>query len=119
MLIILANNYYILTKKEDIDKVDQWEINLSVYNNSDFPKLDRVTEKICLVNNSIWENNKHGTAIVLNNVDLRRNGTKKIEALKRVFADFYLVDELSSSIYVAVKTNKNEKIAFEEFFINS
>lgn len=51
--LYLSNNYYILTKKEDIDKVDQWEINLSVYNDSDFPKLDRVTEKICLVNNSV------------------------------------------------------------------
>ena len=112
--LYLSNNYYILTKKEDIDKVDQWEINLSVYNDSDFPKLDRVTEKICLVNNSIWKKNTHGTAIVLNDVDLRRNGTKRIEALKRVFADFYLVDELSSSIYVAVRTNKNEKIIFEK-----
>jgi len=111
--LYLSNNYYILTKKEDIDKVDQWEINLSVYNDSD-PKLDRVTEKICLVNNSIWKKNTHGTAIVLNDVDLRRNGTKRIEALKRVFADFYLVDELSSSIYVAVRTNKNEKIIFEK-----
>ena len=112
--LYLSNNYYILTKKEDVDKVDQWEINLSVYNDSDFPKLDRVAEKICLVNNSIWEKNNHGTAIVLNNVDLRRNGTKRIQALKRVFADFYLVDELSSSIYVAVKTNKSEKIEFEK-----
>lgn len=112
--LYLSNNYYILTKKEDIDKVDQWEINLSVYNDSDFPKLDRVTEKICLVNNSIWKKNTHGTAIVLNDVDLRRNGTKRIEALKRVFADFYLVDELSSSIYVAVRTNKNEKVIFEK-----
>ena len=51
---------------------------------------------------------------MLNDVDLRRNGTKRIEALKRVFADFYLVDELSSSIYVAVRTNKNEKIIFEK-----
>ncbi len=45
---------------------------------------------------------QQGTAIVLNNVDLRRNGTKRIEALKRVFADYYLVDELTSKIYVAV-----------------
>ena len=112
--LYLSNNYYILTKKEAVEKVDQWEINLSAYNDSDFPKLDRVAEKICLVNNSIWEKNNHGTAIVLNNVDLRRNGTKRIEALKRVFADFYLVDELSSSIYVAVKTNKSEKITFEK-----
>lgn len=112
--LYLSNNYYILTKKEAVEKVDQWEINLSAYNDSDFPKLDRVAEKICLVNNSIWEKNNHGTAIVLNNVDLRRNGTKRIEALKRVFADFYLVDELSSSIYVAVKTNRSEKITFEK-----
>lgn len=112
--LYLSNNYYILTKKEAVEKVDQWEINLSAYNDSDFPKLDRVAEKICIVNNSIWEKNNHGTAIVLNNVDLRRNGTKRIEALKRVFADFYLVDELSSSIYVAVKTNKSEKITFEK-----
>lgn len=112
--LYLSNNYYILTKKEDVDKVDQWEINLSAYNDSDFPKLDRVTEKICLVNNSIWKKNTHGTTIVLNDVDLRRNGTKRIEALKRVFADFYLVDELSSSIYVAVRTNKSEKIKFEK-----
>lgn len=112
--LYLSNNYYILTKKEAVEKADQWEINLSAYNDSDFPKLDRVAEKICLVNNSIWEKNNHGTAIVLNNVDLRRNGTKRIEALKRVFADFYLVDELSSSIYVAVKTNKSEKITFEK-----
>lgn len=112
--LYLSNNYYILTKKEAVEKVDQWEINLSAYNDSDFPKLDRVAEKICLVNNSIWEKNNQGTAIVLNNVDLRRNGTKRIEALKRVFADFYLVDELSSSIYVAVKTNKSEKITFEK-----
>ena len=112
--LYLSNNYYILTKKGDADKVDQWEINLSAYNDSDFPKLDRVAEEICLVNNSIWEKNSQGTAIVLNNVDLRRNGTKRIEALKRVFADFYLVDELSSSIYVAVKTNKSEKTTFEK-----
>ena len=112
--LYLSNNYYILTKKEDVDKVDQWEINLSAYSDSDFPKLDRVTEKICLVNDSIWKKNNHGTAIVLNSVDLRRNGTKRIEALKRVFADFYLVDELSASIYVAVRTNKSEKIIFEK-----
>ena len=87
--LYLSNNYYILTKKEDVDKVDQWEINLSAYSDSDFPKLDRVTEKICLVNDSIWKKNNHGTAIVLNSVDLRRNGTKRIEALKRVFADFF------------------------------
>lgn len=112
--LYLSNNYFIISKKESSSEVDQWEINLSVYDDSDFPKLDRVNEKIVLVNNNIWEKNQHGTAIILHNVDLRRNGTKRIEALKRVFADFYLIDELSSNIYVAVKTEKFQNVRFEK-----
>ena len=63
--LYLTNNYYILTKKENVDKVDQWEINLSSYNDSDFPRLDRVAKKICLVNNGIWENTHQGTVLNL------------------------------------------------------
>ncbi len=112
--LYLSNNYFIMTKKELSNEVDLWEINLSAYADSDFPKLDRVSKKIALVNDSIWEQNQHGTAIILHDVDLRRNGAKRIEALKRVFADFYLIDELSSNIYVAVKTDKTKKVSFEK-----
>lgn len=112
--LYLSNNYFILTKKKADIEIDQWEINLSMYDDSDFPKLDRVSKRIDLVNDEIWKKNQHGTAIVLHNVDLRRNGTKRIEALKRVFADFYLIDELASSIYVAVKTSKSENVNFEK-----
>lgn len=112
--LYLSNNYFIITKKENSNETDQWEINLSAYSDSDFPKLDRVDEKITLVNNSIWECNEHGTAIILKNVDLRRNGTKRIEALKRVFADFYLIDELSSNIYVSVRTEAKQNPCFEK-----
>lgn len=112
--LYLSNDYYILTKKETNNKVDQWQINLSKYDDSDFPKLDRVNEEIILENNDIWKQMLHGTVIVLNNVDLRRNGAKRIEALKRVFADFYLIDELSSNIYVAVKTDKKQRTCFEK-----
>lgn len=112
--LYLSNDYYILTKKRTNNKVDQWQINLSKYDDSDFPKLDRVNEEIILENNDIWKQMLHGTAIVLNNVDLRRNGAKRIEALKRVFADFYLIDELSSNIYVAVKTDKKQSASFEK-----
>lgn len=112
--LYLSNNYYILTKKEANNNVDQWQINLSKYDDSDFPKLDRVNEEIILENNDIWKQMRHGTAIALNNVDLRRNGAKRIEALKRVFADFYLIDELSSNIFVAVKTDKKQNIRFEK-----
>lgn len=112
--LYLSNNYYILTKKKGDSIINQWEINLSKYQDSDFPKLDRISQKITLVNEKLWEKNQQGTAIVLNNVDLRRNGTKRIEALKRVFADYYLVDELTSKIYVAVKTDNKSEIKFEQ-----
>lgn len=112
--LYLSNNYFILTKKDSANKVNQWQINLSKYDDSDFPKLDRINKQIVIENNDIWGKMQHGTAIVLNNVDLRRNGAKRIEALKRVFADFYLIDELASSIYVSVKTDKKQKTNFEK-----
>lgn len=112
--LYLSNHYYILTKKVSHSVVDKWEINLSAYDDSEFPKLDRVLAKVELVNSKIWENNDHGTVIKLDNVDLRRNGEKRIEALKRVFSDFYLLEGLTANIFVAVKTQKKETIKFEK-----
>ena len=112
--LYLSNHYYILTKKAARSIVDQWEINLSIYDDSEFPKLDRVLEKVELVNSEIWESTDQGTVIKLDNVDLRRNGEKRIEALKRVFSDFYLLEGLTANIFVAVKTQKKETIEFEK-----
>lgn len=123
--LYLSNRYYILTKKDTASDYNQWEINLSAYNDSDFPKLDRVAQPVHLVNDNIWMEFEHGTAIKLENVDLRKNGEKKIEGLRRVFADFYLLDALNSTIYVAVKTGRNDnaffrpvekKIAYKNFY---
>lgn len=111
--LYLSNRYYILTKKNGNADEAQWQVNLSAYDDSDFPKLDRVTEPIALVNSDIWKRFNHGTAIKLENVDLRRNGEKKIEGLRRAFADFYLVDALGSTIWVAVKTGKNDDVKFK------
>lgn len=99
--LYLSNNYYILTKKKGDLIINQWEINLSKYQDSDFPKLDRISQKITLVNEKLWEKNQQGTAIVLNNVDLRRNGTKRIEALKRVFLS-------DRNIFAHVREEKSE-----------
>lgn len=111
--LYLSNQYYILTKKES-DMVDnQWKIDLSAYADSDFPKLDRVDGPITIINNEIWRRFNHGTIIKLTDVDLRRHGEKKIEGLRRVFADFYLLDAIKSTIYVAVKNKESEAIVFE------
>ena len=112
--LYLSNCYYIFTKKQGDVKESQWKVNLSAYDDSDFPKLDRVTTPVCLVNDKIWKKFDHGTAIKLENVDLRQNGEKKIEGLRRTFADFYLVEALNSTIWVAVKNQKNEVAKFQK-----
>lgn len=111
--LYLSNQYYILTKRASDTFVNQWEVNLSAYQDSDFPKLDRVDATIPLINEEIWNSFNHGTVIKLTNVDLRRNGEKKIESLRRVFADFYLLDDIESIIYVAIKNKKDDVTNFE------
>ncbi len=111
--LYLSDQYYILSKKSGMESESQWEVNLSSYADSDFPKMDRVKQPVNLVNKDIWYSFTHGTTIRLNNVDLRRNGEKRIEALRRVFADFYLVDAIETTIYVAVRGNKNDTVYFE------
>jgi len=111
--LYLSNKYYIFTKKKGTNKEACWSVDLSAYEDSDFPKLDRVKENVVLVNDGLWKNFSKGTALKLENVDLRRNGDKKIESLRRVFADFYLVDSLTSTVFVSVKTKKDDPIKYE------
>ena len=110
--LYLSNKYYILTKQKN-SEVSAWKIDLLGYESSDFPKMERVHDQVSLINESIWKGFEHGTAISLTDVDLRRNGEKRIESLQRVFADYYLLDAIKSSIYVAVKTNNLQTVHFQ------
>ena len=111
--LYLTNKYFIVTKKEASLSSSQWQVNLSKHDDSDFPKLERITENIDLINEDVWSRFNSGTIIKLEDVDLRRNGSQKIEGLRRVFADFYLIDAIAATIYVAVKTKENEDVNFE------
>ncbi len=111
--LFLSNQYYIITKKEGDIIPNSWEVNLSAYNDWDMPKLDKLKGNVQLINEEIWKGFSHGTVIKLENVDLRGNGEKKIEGLRRVFADFYLLDALKATIYVAVKTEAQKDVVFE------
>ena len=121
--LYLTNQYYILTKRDDTE--NSWEVNISAYEDSEFPKMDRVSVPVSLVNQNLWNSFEHGTMIKLKDVDLRQNGDKKIEGLRRTFADFYLLNAIGTKIYVAVQTNRSEaidyklvekKIAFKNFY---
>ncbi len=111
--LFLSNQYYIITKKEGDVIPNSWEVNLSAYNDWDMPKLDKLKGNVQLINEGIWKGFSHGTVIKLENVDLRGNGEQKIEGLRRVFADFYLLDALKATIYVAVKTESKKDVVFE------
>lgn len=121
--LYLTNQYYVLTKCDNT--VNSWEVNISAYDDSEFPKMDRVNASVPLVNQVLWDNFNHGTVIKLKDVDLRQNGDKKIEGLRRTFADFYLLNAIGTKIYVAVRKNNLEainyqlvekKIAFKNFY---
>ena len=109
--LYLSNNYFIITKKDNNE--NKWAVDLTSYDDSDYPKMNRV-KSISIINEDIWNNFSHGTIIRLENVDLRRNGAKRIESLKRVFSDYYLLDSIKAKIFVSVITTDSECKNFEE-----
>lgn len=112
--LFLTDKYYIFSRKYNEQNENRWMLNVAAYRNSDFPKLDRLKYDKQLINDVIWQQFEHGTAIKLENVDLRRTGTQRIEGLKRTFSDYYLLDALNSNIWVAVKTQGNQSVTFEK-----
>lgn len=109
--LYLSSRYYIFSKKDNAES--RWLLNVAAYQNSDFPKLDRLSSSKTIASQAIWAKNKSGTAIILENVDLRRTGSKKIEGLKRNLSDYYLIDAIDTKIWVAVITKKGQGIEFD------
>ncbi len=109
--LYLSNKYYIFSKKNNEES--RWWLNVSAYRDSDFPKLDKIGLSKEIKCNAVWTKNTQGTAIILENVDLRRTGSKRIEGLKRNLSDYYLIDAIQTKIWVAVVTKKGQGITFE------
>ena len=109
--LYLSNRYYIFSKKDGAES--KWSLNVSAYKDSDFPKLDRLSIDKRIASQPIWSQNKSGTAIVLENVDLRRTGSKRIEGLKRNLSDYYLIDAIETKIWVAVVSKLGQAITYE------
>lgn len=109
--LYLSNRYYIFSKKDKIES--QWSLNVAAYKDSDFPKLDRLTIGKKIASEAIWSKNQSGTAIILENVDLRRTGSRRIEGLKRNLSDYYLIDAIETKIWVAVVSKKGQSIIYD------
>ena len=109
--LYLSNRYYIFSKKDATES--KWSLNVSAYKDSDFPKLDRLKTDKKIASQPICQQNETGTAIILENVDLRRTGSRRIEGLKRNLSDYYLIDAIETKIWVAVVSKAGQSIAYE------
>ena len=61
--LYLSDRYYILSKKEGVES--QWSLNVAMYKDSDFPKLDRFARSKVIASQAVWAEHKSGTAIIL------------------------------------------------------
>lgn len=109
--LYLSNKYYIFSKKDGEES--KWLLNVLAYKDSDFPKIDKIHTSKKIDNQVIWDKNIQGTAIILDNVDLRRTGNRRIEGLRRNLSDFYLIDAIGTKIWVAVKDKESQKISYD------
>lgn len=109
--LYLSNRYYIFSKKDGIES--QWALNVAAYKDSDLPKLDRLSTRRKIASEAVWDKNQQGTAIILEDVDLRRTGSRRIEGLKRNLSDYYLIDALETRMWVAVISKKGQQIVYD------
>ncbi len=98
--LYLTSHYYIATKTKEDSTV--WEIDTSKYKDSDIPGLERVASPVEFISEHEWNSFCTGTLIKLVNVNLKNIGEKRIKSLKAILADYYLYDEFSQNISVAV-----------------
>lgn len=112
--LYLSNKYYLLTKTIQCGE-EAWCLDASNVSDSDIPHLNRCrVDDIGIETKEEWQTFKTGTMIRLTNVNLTNFGVRSIEGLKARLSDFYLLDELSSKIEVAIVDEKNKEIKFEE-----
>lgn len=114
----LSNHINILTKTREEESA--WGVDIRHVKDEDSPYLARINKsKINLCNSYIYEQFKTGTAIVLNDVDLRGIGEQTIGGFKARLADFYLLHEVNAKIFMAVKNRLNEEIQYEKIEKNT
>lgn len=111
--LYLSSKYYVVSKTTDSDE-SAWCLDATEVKDSDIPRLDRCgLDDVGIRCIDVWKNNKTGTIIHLEKVDLTNFGIKTLAGLKARLADFYLTDSLGSKIEVCVIENENQSIIFE------
>lgn len=111
--LYLSNKYFVVSKTSD-ENESAWCLDATEVKDSDIPRLDRCNlDDVGIRCTDAWNNNKTGTIIHLEKVDLTNFGIKTLAGLKARLADFYLTDSLGSKIEVCVIENPKQAIEFE------
>lgn len=108
--LYLSPVYYLATKTVNSNSI--WEVDTRKYKDDDRPSLDAVSDRTFLLD-YLWKKQSTGTLIELTKVDLSRIGEEKIKSLSSILADYYMLDNMKSKIYVAVIDNNRRDIKFK------
>lgn len=115
----LSNEYYIVTKTEtenNIYKIDftEYENGNVDENNTDFNYITKLTE-VNFMNKEIYDNLKHGTAVVMKNVSFNGYGEKSFDVLEADLSELFSFGDIARDIYLkVVKTEKENKLKFKK-----
>lgn len=102
---LYMSNKFILVSKTKKGKCSSWELDVTkIKNGDDAPDLVQITDvnlqrSQCF---DIWNSQKTGTFIYLENVDLRGFGQRGLESIRKRLSNYFLLDELRKNIYIMV-----------------
>lgn len=121
--LYLTNKYYLVSKT--MQEETSWVLDMTHVDDSSVPSLNRINndefQSECDV---IWESFNTGTLIKLTNVDLTNFGERSLAGLKARLADYFLVNNVNTTISVAVRNNIDtaefepvtKSIAYKNFY---
>lgn len=115
--LYLSDHFKIITKNNK--ETSAWSLDIRDVKDEDSPCLMRINSDVLFENFSLFKEFDSGTALILEDVDMRGIGVQTLEGLKAKLADFYLLEEVGSKIFVAVKENNNSKYNYEEVLKNN
>ena len=113
--LYLSNNYYIVSKKNNVEEIETWHLNLSDSLDSDIPRLIKSNiSEAELTFFDLWYSKNKGTYLKLNNVNMKHIGEKTLDSLKARFANFFLLNEIKCDIRIGI-LEQGEDINSVEF----
>ncbi len=112
--LYMSDKFVIISKNIKND-YSSWELDVTkIKNVDDAPDLIEIDD--ANIQNAqcydIWNTQKTGTFIYLENVDLRGFGQRGLESIQKRLSNYFLLDELKKNIYIMVILNDKDPRKF-------